>query len=250
MEHGYALVHAPRRALAAKRRFASSVAVVGCVLGLAACGGGNPSATSGTTTTTAAGGGGTTTSTTSGVSSATVKAHLLSLSDLPAGWSVNNTGTSTTTSGLASSQCLAGLAKPPKGEVEATASFEHGNFPVLEELLASGPGADAAYTTVANALAACKSVTLSAQGKTLKGTIGQMSFPSVGTESVAYSLGFTITTVNVGFDLVLFKAGGYDGLVGYADLGTPNITTAEAFAKEAVAKAEGQSVTPPSTVAT
>jgi hypothetical protein len=176
---------------------------------------------------------------------ATVKAHLLALTDLPAGWSVNNT--SSKGSGLATSRCLASLKKH-KGQktVQATASYEqNSNLPVLEELLAAGPGVNATYTKVAKALAKCKAVTLKANGKTLHGTIGQMSFPKVGERSSAYSLGLTLTKVHIGFDLVLFRAAKYIGLVGYADIGMPAITTAAAFVKEAVAKAEGQSVSPP-----
>lgn len=181
---------------------------------------------------------------------ATVRNHVLALTDLSPGWSVNNT--TSNGSGLGASKCLAPLKKR-KGQktVQATVSYDQSsNLPVIEELLAAGPDVNSAYGKVTKALATCKAIAFKTNGKTLHGTIGQMSFAPVGQRSVAYALGLTIDKVHVGLDLVVFRAANYVGLFAYGDLGTPNVTVATAYAKEAAAKAEGQSVSPPTTTGT
>lgn len=178
-------------------------------------------------------------------SKASVKSLLLAVSDLPAGWTVNKaTGTGTV---LAKNKCLAGLSKAIKDESTGTAVFaENSLAPILLELLATGHGSVATYRKGVADLASCHTLKLSAEGKNLSGTVAPMSFPVIGTSSVAYSLALTLTSIPVGADLVLFRTGKYIGVVGYADLATPSVTTVEAFTKEAVAKAEGMAVSPPS----
>jgi hypothetical protein len=57
----------------------------------------------------------------------------------------------------------------------------------------------------------------------------------------------TVTNVSAGLNLVLFQVHSYYALFFYGDIGTPSVTATEAFADGAVATAEGQPVTPPTT---
>ena len=93
----------------------------------------------------------------------------------------------------------------------------------------------------------CKSMTLTSKGKATRGTVGAMSFATGGSASDAFSLSFHITGVRVGFDLVFFPTAKYVGLIGFGDIGGPTISTLEAFTKEAVTKAVGHHVAPPTT---
>jgi pimeloyl-ACP methyl ester carboxylesterase len=75
-------------------------------------------------------------------------------------------------------------------------------------------------------------------------TIRPISFPRVGSGSTAYAWTFTVSGIPVGDDLVLFRAGSYEGYLTYADVGSPSPATVHAFADAAVAKAEHGSTAP------
>lgn len=71
-------------------------------------------------------------------SSARLRSRLLSVSDLPAGWSVAGTGSSTRPR-LTDTPCLAEVAKRPPGWSYQTAAFVEGkSIPNLGEVLATG----------------------------------------------------------------------------------------------------------------
>ncbi len=166
-----------------------------------------------------------------------VKGKLLKLSDLPAGWNVNNDSGSS----LSKSNCLKGIKSVPQGGSYASVSYVYnGNVPLLGEGLATGKGESSRWAGVNKHLAACKSLTITSGSKSYTATVGAMSFPHVGKQSAAYTLSVTVDNVNVGLDLVLFRAGNYVGLVEYGDIGSPDIPTVEGFVNEAIDKAEGK----------
>jgi hypothetical protein len=173
-----------------------------------------------------------------------VKARLLTVTELPAGWSVLKA--SAQSAGLTNNKCLGGLIKTAKHLSTASAAFEdHSLAPILAELLATGHGAVAKYEVAKKDLAACRSLSMKAEGVKLSGRLTPLTFPTVGTASVAYSAALTYSQLPVGLDLVLFRSGTYLGFVAYATLGTPSVATVQAFANEAVSKAEGNPVSPP-----
>lgn len=164
------------------------------------------------------------------------KARLLSVSDLPSGWSVDNTQQSSS-GGLEGSSCLSGLKAAPKNGTKASAAFEDGQFPAMDEVLALGPNEVQRYRKLNKALAGCKSITISTGGlNTASGTVGAMSFPTIGNQTHAYSIQFTIKGVNVGVDIVLFRAGRFVGAIDYLDLGTPDVDQLKSFVTDAVKK--------------
>lgn len=173
-----------------------------------------------------------------------LKAKVLSVSNLPAGWSVNNSSSSSS----GDQGCLSDVRNPPKHELKATASFAQGTAPILDEVLGAGPGSKATYSRLNRVLSSCKTYTVSDNGQSETVHIGAMSFPPVGQQSSAFALTLTVEGINLGGNIVLFKADGITGAVVYADIGTPDITQTEAFVTEAVDKIEGKPVTVPNTV--
>jgi len=182
--------------------------------------------------TTACGGSGT---------SDTAQSRLLSAADLPAGWSAAPVHPKTLQT---SAPCLSGLPANPKGYTYAAAAFVQGtSIPSLGEVLATGPQAQRQWQSLDSALARCQTATITVAGDRAPVTIRPMSFPRVGSWSSAYAWTFTISGIPVGVDLILFRAGSYDGYLSYGGVGTPAVATVQAFADAAVAKAEHGSTT-------
>ena len=117
----------------------------------------------------------------------------------------------------------------------------------MEELTPDRGAGVKRWAMLRQELSQCRAFTAVDGGKTESGTIGTLSLPRVGTTSVAYAVTVSETGSNTGVNLVLFHARAYYGLLGYADSGTPSVTTTVGFAREAVAKAEGKPVTAPAT---
>jgi hypothetical protein len=179
---------------------------------------------------------------------ASVKSRLLTVTNLPTGWS--RTYQPQSGGGLSTSPCFSALKTPVKHGKKASVTFKNGQTTQLDELLATGKGEEARLHLLNRTLRACHGATLTAHGKTIHLSIGQMSFPKVARTSNAFSLTASVTGFKVGFDVVTFRTSRYVGAIFYGGLGSPNVTTAVAFAKEAVAKAEGKHVSPPSTSST
>ncbi len=173
---------------------------------------------------------------------AALQDRLLSAADLPAGWSAVpvNPGSVRT-----SAPCLEGLAPNPKEWTYAVAAFVEGTaIPTVSEVLATGPQAKQTWRNLAQALARCRTATITITGKKATATIRPLSFPRVAGISSAYAWAFTTSGIRIGFDLVLFGTGMYTGYLTYADLGAPAVATVQAFVTAAVAKASTGS-TPP-----
>ena len=161
--------------------------------------------------------------------------HLLSASDLPAGWSsapVNPKSVQTT------APCLTSLPANAKGITYAAAGFVQGTaIPTLGEVLATGPQAKPRWRSLSRAMAHCRTATITIAGKKAPVTITPLSFPRATTTTAAYAWTFTIAGIHITDDLVLFEAGKDTGYLTYSDLGTPAFETVQAFLAAAVAKA-------------
>ena len=175
---------------------------------------------------------------------ARLHSRLLSVADLPAGWSA--AATSKNGVRLTSTPCLSGLAETgPKGWSYQVAGFVEGkSIPNLGEVLATGALVGKAWNRFGRALAGCHQATLVLGGTKVEATVHRLGFPRVGRTSSAYAWAFTLAGIRIGFDLVLFQAGSYGGYLSYADLGHPLTATVEAFARAAVAKAQSGSTAP------
>ena len=136
--------------------------------------------------------------------------RLLSVADLPAGWSAapaNPERVQTNT------PCLSGLPASPRGWTYATAGFVEGtSIPTLGEVLATGPQVQRRWQSLSLALAHCRTATITIAGRKAGATVRPLSFPRIASTSSAYAWAFTISGVRIGFDLVLFTAGSTRGI--------------------------------------
>jgi hypothetical protein len=180
------------------------------------------------------------------VTTAQVKSKTLSLSNMPTGWSVDHS----TSGGLSNTggciSALQSLKRPAKSTVRAHVQYEDQSLPAVQETLEAGKGAVARYDKFLKTLNACTSVSFTFSGQSIKGTVGAMSFPTVGDSSRGYAMNFTFEGESFGLDTVFFRVGQYDGDLEYIDH-SPEADTVRAFVQEAVAKIEGKTVTVPTT---
>jgi pimeloyl-ACP methyl ester carboxylesterase len=170
-----------------------------------------------------------------------LSARLLSVSDLPAGWSaapVSQSGVQ------ASVPCLPSLPKSA-GWTRASTAFVQGTAtPSLGELLATGPGAGQWWQQLNSALGRCHTATVTAAGRKSPVSIRPLAFPEVADGSSAYRLTFTTSGVAISATLVAFDTGTYLGYVSYSALGQPSTAVVQAFADAAAAKAASGSTSP------
>jgi hypothetical protein len=154
---------------------------------------------------------------------AKLRAMLLTVSNMPSGWTVDSSSESSSPP----PSCLASYEKVKHHHVSVSADFVSGQgFPAFEESLASvGSKAHAEFVTVRKALAGCSHLTFSDQGEVFRGHISTMSFPRVGAESHAYAMTFAVQGTTVGFELVVFREGGIDGATVFGDIGSPDVAT-------------------------
>ena len=166
----------------------------------------------------------------------TLQDHLLSASDLPAGWSA---APASQKSVQTNAPCLSGLSADSTGFTHTAAGFVQGTaIPTLGEVLATGPQARPRWRSLSRALAHCHTATITIAGKRAPVTITPLPFPRTATTTAAYAWTFTIAGVHIGADLILFQAGKDTGYLSYSDLGTPVTATVQAFLAAAVAKAQ------------
>ena len=160
--------------------------------------------------------------------------ELLSISQMPIGWSVVHSGGSGGFSG-----CLApkiGL----KPVASASVAFANGgNFPEVADDLASYGSTPVAtikkaFSAVITTLDRCRSVTLSGKKTTLQ--LGQMSFPQFGSQSAAYVFTFSVSGVNAAVDRLMARVGTTMVAVLEVDLGSVNVSQFRGFVTKALAK--------------
>jgi hypothetical protein len=179
------------------------------------------------------------------VTKAQLRAKALSVSDMPAGWSVDPT----TGAGATASGCLHTLKQAAKHDVKVLVQYHDGEVPVLGEVLEAGAGASGRFKSMASTLSKCKTITLtnSKTGQTLTGKIEAMSFPKVGTKSFAYTANVEVQGVTIGLSVVGISDRNIAAAVLLEDLGKPDTAQLQGFATEALNKIEGKAVTPPPT---
>ena len=172
-----------------------------------------------------------------------LQSRLLSVADLPAGWSA--VAVSASPAKVTDTPCLSQLAQNPQGWSYRTAAFVEGkSIPNLGEVLATGARIDQVWTSFDRALAGCRSATLSFGRTKAQATVRRLAFSRLGRTSSAYGWSFTLAGVRIEFDLVLFQTGRYDGYLTYANLGQPTTPTVVAFARAAAVKAQTGSTAP------
>jgi len=169
-----------------------------------------------------------------------VNGQLLTLADLPAGWSVDNSpDTSSSTP-----KCFQDAKDPTtNAKAKAKAKFQGGSngIPALEEGIAYLPGqAQKVMTEFAQVMSGCGQIKFTDSGHTFTGSIGQMSFPNLGQQTEPYQVNLSTSasglTLTLGLDLIAIRQGDEIALIYYGDLGTPDINQVQQFAQKAISK--------------
>lgn len=170
-----------------------------------------------------------------------VKAQLLALSDLPAGWSVDNRGVSNSGS---TPSCLKDATSFGQGaKVHDSADYQDGanGLPSLSEGINYSPGKAAqALASTESTLGGCGKISLSSGGHTFSGSVGELSFSPIADSSKAYQIALSTSyqglDISAGIDIVVFRKGAdVVGLI-YTDVGTPDISQVQQLATAAAAK--------------
>jgi len=166
-----------------------------------------------------------------------LKARLLSVSDLPAGWSSTPVQPASAIVRISSS-CLTASPETTPGLTSAAAAFLEGpSIPSFGEDLTIGKKAAAQWARFDRELTDCHSATLSIAGQKAAVAIKPLAFPRVGSTSSAYLWTYTVSGIPLSTVLVTFSAGEYQGSVEYSSIGVPDNSTVDAFADAAAAKA-------------
>lgn len=173
----------------------------------------------------------------SGESSSGLTSQLLTLGDLPSGWTVDNSPDSDDAS---APSCLKQLDVSTRSSAAVSASFIKGEgLPLLEQQLSafadSGDTA-AAYSSFTSILNKCTDLSFTTDGQLFTGTIAPLTFPNIGDQSKAWRMSFTAGGHELEMDLVLTQKGAELALFLYGNLGATDVDELATFASIALTK--------------
>jgi hypothetical protein len=164
---------------------------------------------------------------------------MLSVHDMPRGWTVSSDATSS-----GSFSCFDSHTRPVGEMARSEVSFRRGTkaTPAIAEAAGSftSPRAVQAYARLVRAFTSCKEVAITTNGHRIEGTIRALSLAPVGDESRGWQIEFSTpsggVTVTFDLDVVAFRVGIYDGELIVSDLGAPDVTLVQSLAARAAAK--------------
>lgn len=172
---------------------------------------------------------------TSGPSTADLRSQLLSVSDLPTGWSVD----SSSSDDSAAPACLRQVKAITHTAERAEAYFIKGtDLPTLGDSIgnyASAAVARQKFTSATAILNACRDISFDLNGTHITGSLGAMSFPKFGDQSAAWQMTLSAEGETAGGDAVLIQKGQEMTLLLLLDL-SPSTDDLQAFCTTAVAK--------------
>lgn len=170
-------------------------------------------------------------------SSAQLQADLLSINDMPAGWT---TASSSGSSGLASCSALNNGSwrhLPSSAEAE----FKRSSFgPYVDTKLIAGPAAQetAAWNAFTAASNECTSFTSTDSSGTTRWTLSGLSFPKYGDATFALAItGTSPQGISATGDVVIVRKGNVIAEVIVISIGSPDVSLAEQMVSTAVTKA-------------
>jgi hypothetical protein len=176
-----------------------------------------------------------------------LRSKALSLSNMPAGWTVASTSSSgggSSTSALMSG-CLKGVPPAPKDQTVVKVAYRGSRIPLFGEELGWGRGALSGYNRVNEILGACRHFSGTSEGRAYSVTVEALSFPKFEGTTSAYSVKFTSRSTHVTTDLVLLRVGPVECTIVYSEVGQPDPNQLQGFVSEAINKIEGKQTTPP-----
>ncbi|MCW2746024.1 MAG: hypothetical protein JWM48_2574 [Mycobacterium sp.] len=179
----------------------------------------------------------------SSLTQAQAQAALLSVTDLPTGWTADTSSTSPDSgfSGCSALEAVGGHSKANRAKAEG--SFTAGGVgPLLQEMVAvpSDETAAQAMTKLRSALNTCRSFTSTdADGKKTTFTTSALSFPKLGDETFAVQITAPNPLGQLVADVVVVRLGNTVVELAYAGLGaTVNGAQLEELGRKAVQKAQ------------
>ena len=162
--------------------------------------------------------------------------ELLSISQMPTGWSVDNTSSGS------GPGCLANIVQPKgiKQTSNATVFFAGiGNIPVIEETLATFTNATTAYKKIVATLNGCKHIVVTSGARKGTWAVGQMSFPHYGNASAAFAVSFVTPGPTISEDFFIVRKGNVVMGMIEADLQV-DVSQFQGFVVKALAKLRTQ----------
>ena len=133
-----------------------------------------------------------------------IGSQLLTLSDLPALWSVDHYKQTT------SKSCDSGSFSNLRAIAKAHVIFDYQNgLPELGEQLVLSKSAPSAYAAISHRLNSCHKFTEVAGGQIDHGTISGMSAPKFGNQSTAYEASVVVEGVPIKEGIILVRDGRY-----------------------------------------
>jgi hypothetical protein len=154
---------------------------------------------------------------------------------MPAGWSVDNSGSS----GGSVQGCETQVFDSQPNKAKASYQGGASGYPATAETIVgyTDDQAKSDYTRVVNHFNGCKTFSFNAEGKTYSGTVGAMSLgQSYGDQSAAWQFSLDVQGLTLGIDSVLVMKGNENMGFSYADLGTPDLATVQGLVAKATAK--------------
>jgi predicted small secreted protein len=171
-----------------------------------------------------------------------LRAALLTINDMPTGFTLDATNKKDSNSNFQGCEQLAGLEQRSDTENGIDVSFTKGGFgPFVSESLGqkTEQGAKDALDKFANAFSACKTVrSIGSDGKAIELKLSPLSFPKLGDDTFALRMSGDAEGITVGFDVVVIRRSGVMILILNAGIGSPDSAITETVARKALEKVD------------
>ncbi len=163
---------------------------------------------------------------------AQLQAKTLSLSDLPAGWTVDHSAGG----GVSSIGCLKGLGSVPKHTTRVSVTYTDGQLPTLNEILETGQGSLARFRAYRHELANCTHISISVGKQKVTALIHPVAFATGVSGSSTYDISIKAQGQSFAFEIALFQIGNVVVSFGYAHTGAADPTQMRPFLTAAIEK--------------
>lgn len=159
---------------------------------------------------------------------------LLTVRDMPTGWSVDNSPSGSSDVGCLSHLTPIGVKKTASAKVAFTLN---GQFQELTEgLVTYASPAGKVFEKAVSTLDGCKTLSGTSDGHKVTGSVGAMSFPRVGDQSAAWSVTLELEGFTAGVDVLIVRKGPVLAVLAAESFGSPDIAQFQRFVRKALAK--------------
>jgi hypothetical protein len=157
---------------------------------------------------------------------------LLTVTQMPTGWSIDNSSSSPVDLGCLSHLTPIGVKKTATAGV---AFAFNASLPEFSETLATyATPASSVVRKAVSEIDRCHTITGTTQGHKFTGTLGAMSFPQYGNQSAAWALSFTLEGITFGDAILAVRKGAIVALFTEGALGSPDLRQFQGFVRKAL----------------